>query len=320
MVRLVAITAIVAGHIWTMPVVRDLVYPWHVPVFFFLSGYLWKSSRSLGSEVSRRSRTLLKPYVFWGLLIFIPYAAALVVFNRATPEALLGPVYGGKLAGGPFATFWFVFALFATAVIWRALSNAPIALRVVVMAGGVVLGVFFGPELAGTPLAIGTALPALVFLAAGQLAKQYETKRPLVECAVAAGLLVIAVILVATDVAAPVDLKQGDWGTPILSTAVAIAISWSIVTIAVEVARAFTAKTASTVSYLALTGFTIVLLHPSFVAAGAALGVQPWIAFLAALLVPIVVALVALRTPLSLWVTGVERQPSRSLSRELVSS
>ncbi|QZY53062.1 acyltransferase family protein [Leucobacter tenebrionis] len=311
-VRILGIVAIVAGHVWMTPVMRELVFPWHVPVFFFLSGYLWKSGRGLREEISRRTSTLLKPYAFWLIALYVPWSIALFIFDEATPAKLWEPLYGGRGVGGPFNTFWFVFALFATAVIWRMLSTTPIAVRVGCTVVGALLGTLFGPQLASTPLALGNALPALVFLAAGQLARHLPIERTGARILTSVTALVVSGALVASGLSLPVNIKSGDWGTPVLSYLVAILISWALVILAETWARNLIPRVSAAISYAALTGFTVVLVHSTVIWLGFEAGVPLPLLFALALLIPVGVALIALRTRFSQWLTGVPRVTPRT--------
>ena len=62
LLRVVGTVAIVLGHIEGLKPLPDYVYPWHVPLYFMLSGWLWRpGSRAFGSEVRVRAKTLLLP-------------------------------------------------------------------------------------------------------------------------------------------------------------------------------------------------------------------------------------------------------------------
>ncbi|KGN32975.1 acyltransferase [Knoellia sinensis KCTC 19936] len=309
--RILAILAVVGGHVFVTPLVRHLVYPWHVPVFFFLTGYLWRTHRPIGDEVRSRGSTLLKPYVFWLALLFIPYLVELGAHDELSRSTALEPVHGGRPAIGTYGTFWFVTVLFTSTILWRLLSAATVAGRVVVVAVGVTLGALFGPELASLPLAVGSALPALAFLAAGQVARSSMPKEPKGGIPIALATVAGAAALVAFGVSEPVDIKQGDWGTPVLSTLVAIAISWSLVVIANRTSRAISPRVEAAVTTAALSGLTVVLLHPFLITAWSALGVPRPLTFVTATVTSALVGWAALHTPLSQWVTGAPRRTKR---------
>ena len=279
-----------------------MVFAWHVPVFFFISGWLWKPRR-MGDEFAARSRSLLKPYLFWLIALYAAYLGVLVASGRTTFGRLLAPIYGGSYATQPFTTFWFVFVLFAAAILWQALARVPSWARGIMLAVALGVSVYLGPQLAATPLAIGTALPALLFVAAGAWLRRLESRRWVPWAAGVVG--VTAWCLVLTGLVPPLDIKRGDWGHPLVSVIVAVAISWALVVVAQVLCQRLSARVGSAVTGFAVCGFTIVLAHPAVLWA-----LSAWTEtalFVAAIALPAAVARVALGSPVAQWVTGVPR-------------
>lgn len=308
LVRIVGVLAIVAGHIWFDEPFHALVFAWHVPVFFFISGWLWKP-RPMRQELATRSRSLLKPYVFWFVALYVAYVPALVADARFSGGLAFGPIYGGRFATEPFTTFWFVFALFAAAILWQAVVGG--WWKWPVLAFALVASVAFGPQLASTPLAIGSALPALLFIAAGAWLRRLDLGNWTPIVALIAGLLGLGLVLM--GIAAPFNIKGGDWGTPIVSVFVAVVISWAMVVLAQLACRNIPASAASAITGFALCGFTIVLAHPAVLWV---LRAWPNLAlFTAAIILPTAVALIAIRTPMSQWVTGAPKRVTLQASR-----
>ncbi|MET4782792.1 hypothetical protein ABIB56_002803 [Glaciihabitans sp. UYNi722] len=99
---------------------------------------------------------------------------------------------------------------------------------------GAVLGYTIGGTLARTPLSTGSALPCLSFLLLGGVAR---TVRPHIRTAapVGFGLLLIAAVSVASGICAPLDIKKGDFGTPVISIVVAGVISFGLLLVAESV-------------------------------------------------------------------------------------
>lgn len=102
----------------------------------------------------------------------------------------------------------------------------------------------------------------------------------------------------------PVDIKLGDWGTPVISVVVACAISWSLIALAKLITSAFVLKAATA---FALVGFTVVLVHPAVLWLLEPRGVPSVLVLAAAVAAPAAIGFVGRRTRLSQWVTGVKR-------------
>src|SRR4030065_1660166 len=73
--KALGICMVVLGHTAGLPAFgMNLIYSFHMPLFFFLSGYLLKEihlQQSLSGFLKRMWRTLLVPYIcFWVLSYF----------------------------------------------------------------------------------------------------------------------------------------------------------------------------------------------------------------------------------------------------------
>jgi len=244
--RILGICAIVIGH--TTPVARDALFIWHVPLFFFLTGWLWRD-RPLRAELGTRFRTLLVPYVWWLAVVGAVFVAVYAIRERSLPlRAVVDAVYGGTV-GRPFTTFWFFSALFVAAVVWRV---TPARARLVVAAAGLAALTFAGPQLSAAPLAVAVGACCVFFVAAGQLARTVR-----LPWQVGAVLAVVGVTAAAVDVVAPLDLKYGDVGTPVASVAVSVLICWGAL-----VTAEHWVPQAPWVSSLAAVGTPVILVHP----------------------------------------------------------
>lgn len=309
LVRCLGVLAIVAGHVWMSELTLEVFYTWHVPVFFFLSGYLWNPGKEPRVEVRSRVRSLLQPYLFWFVVTYAIFVVVKLAVGQLDVGEMLRPIYGGYFAYRPFTTFWFVFALFVAVVLYRLLDRLDHISRTLILLGCAALSVFFGTELAQTPLAVGSALPALSFLALGQGAawaqRSLNVRRKLL---LAAALSLVAFIAVVVGLALPFDIKQGVWGTPIVSLVVASLISWALILYAGIGMSLAPTWVGVLVTRLAQSGFTIVLAHPLILWLLDADPAQGnLLAFAIALVIPLFIAEVARRSLLSQWVTGVPR-------------
>lgn len=294
LVRLIAVAAIVAGHAFGRDATGALLYTWHVPVFFVLSGYLWAPGRSFRTELRRRWRSLGRPYLAW--LVLLTAATMGTGFDDAAARILEG-LYGGGVAGMPYITLWFVSTLFFTALLFRLIGRLPEPARWAIALAGAVAGWIWGPALSDTPLGIGMALTCLIYLLIGDALRRV---RPRIGRPAVAGVLLIAgsALLIVIGAAQLIDIKQGEYGTPVLSLVVSAAISAGLVLVAEAIVAP--GRFSQLCTTLAIPLLTVVLMHPIFL----------WTAwpapatFAAAVLVPLAVGLVAMRTPAAPWLTG----------------
>lgn len=313
-VRVLAIVAVVLGHVWTNEFVYRAVFPWHVAVFFFLAGYLWSPGRTLSIEVVRRWRSLAIPYMVWLGILLLGVLATHAVNRDLRLRDFIDPVYGGALATRPFSAYWFPTALFFVAVLARLTERLSIGVRATIVVVGLAAGYAVGPLLAKTPLAIGSALPCLSILIIGRLFALVRQRIPLdLPLGLAAGVL--ASVLVWTGVARPLNIKVGDYGTPVLSILVAGLYCVALVLVAEKAFHLLPSIWSSAATMLASAGLTVVLTHAVVLDV---LRVGPdgsLLAFVAAVVLPWAVGVLLYFTPASAVFNGVPGHRRRVLSK-----
>ncbi|MGB4135040.1 MAG: acyltransferase [Microbacterium sp.] len=297
LVRVIAVTAIVAGHVFTKEVTEVGLYTWHVAVFFILSGYLWRPGRPLRTEMVRRLQSLGRPYLAWFALLTV---ALLVVRPDGALPKIVGGVVGGRFAMMPYFTLWFVSALFFTAVLFRLVERVPYPLQWAIGIAGAVAGWVWAEPLSRTPLGIGYVATCLIYLLIGDAVRRMRERIP-APALVGAGLIAAAAVLILLGWAAPLDIKLGDNGTPVVSLIASSSVSIGMILVAERLVRPGRFSQACTL--LALPLLTIVLAHPLVLW----LDVPSWLQFAIGMLVPLALGLATLRTPLAPWITGQAR-------------
>jgi acyltransferase len=117
-----------------------------------------------------------------------------------------------------------------------------------------------GDKVAQLPLAIGVAVPCMIFILAGVEFRRLRSSitRPLL-----AGLFMLAIGfgLVFSHVSPPLDLKYGYFGVPVLGVCVAVMISAGFLLVAEAVLRTVTAAPATAIVRLAQAGLVVILTH-----------------------------------------------------------
>lgn len=309
LLRVAGIVAVVAGHVWSDDVVRAAVYSWHVPLFFFLTGYLWTAGRSVWSEVQRRTRSLLRPYLVWLLLVAAVWLPLSATSGSATASDLARLVAGGQHLVRPFSAFWFVTALFSCTVLYRLLDRFPGLVAWAVAAAGLVTASLAPRLVLLPPWSAGTGVAALVFVLVGRAVR---SRTPAITRPVPTGVALIASAALAILLGVqPLDLKHADLGTPVLSVAVASALCTGAVLVAVPLGSRTGRLTRAGISTLAASGLGVVLTHA--VVIWALPGLPPPIVFLAATVLPWTLMTIAARTPTAPWLLGV---PARTGSTD----
>lgn len=256
--RGIGILAVVAGHVWTRGPLRDAVYSFHMPLFFLLSGMLFRS-HPVGSFTMRQLAGQMRPYIlFLGILVLADQIIEPMQGHRPIfhdwPADFAVLAYGGSALRGPYTIFWFVPCLMVGRIIhnlvaahWpdpRALPQVAIALLSLVLAYAV------GAWTREGPLGL-IAVPMAVFLLWGGAAWRGVAWRWWM--IVPLGLL----SLVGLGGFVPtLNMKAAEYGWPILSIAAAIGVSLLIFRLSLVIA-----PRASMLAALGRASLVIMYLH-----------------------------------------------------------
>lgn len=300
LVRVFGVVAIVAGHTWDhRHFVQAGLYTWHVPVFFVITGYLWKPERTVRQELVNRAKTLLVPYAAWLILVTVIWLRFRAARGEPLDLSLLKTLpLGGNWIARPYSAFWFVTCLFFAAVFLRWLEKLGPFFPWLAAAVGITWAAGDPSALSHVPLGAGLALPAIGFLLVGQLLRRYRTTitRPL-----AAGLLLALPSwwLGWSGAVDTLNMKSANLGTPLVSVVVSAAISCGLILIAESVAQKLPAWSNRVVLVLAACAIPMILTHTLSLAITERLGYpsSKW-TFLVAYFVPLALALALRKTAL----------------------
>lgn len=309
--------AIVAGHVWIHGPARPFLYSWHVPIFFVLSGYLWNSDRSLGREIKSRVRSLLVPYGAWLLVLGTVAVSIESSEGRFDLTRILHILWGGQFATGrPFWAMWFVTALFFAAVVYRLISRLPLPAQWAIAVVLLVAAAYWpGHPARFLPLSLGLALPGIVFIVAGFTLRRFRgiIRRPAVT---GAALLVVSFGVIGLQWSQPLDLKQLNVGTPVLSAVIALAISVGLILLAegllgggggvIGLIGTPMDRMARVATPLAQASLTVLFLHTAVITVFDTLGLPKVAVFLFTIGVAWLIGLLLLRIPHSGAFTGVK--------------
>jgi len=183
MFRGLGILLVVLGHTTGLPgEVHRYVYSFHMPAFFFLSGYLFqldKVQRSPGSFINGKFHRLIIPAWCMGAVCGLVFVAKLPL-QRITLAAFLGLAWGTAVgfprADGNFLStpLWFLFCLFsletAAACLARLIGKAVVPLLMVTG----VAGIAWSARLPFVPFDLDIATSAAFFFAIGYMIRQRD--------------------------------------------------------------------------------------------------------------------------------------------------
>ncbi|MEJ7925197.1 acyltransferase family protein [Sphingobium sp. AN641] len=224
--RGIGIVAVVAGHAAPPGALRDMMYSFHMPLFFILSGMLTRP-RPVG-EFTRHQLAQLRPYaIFLILLLTTDLLVETMKGGRPIfhdwPADILPVLTGGTALRGPYTIFWFVPCLMVARILINGiLVRWPEPQRgawLVIVPAALMLAYGLGAWTDTSVLGLLTVPMALALLWVGLAWERTSWHRwmvvPLVLLSLPSLMLVFPSL----------NMKIGDYGWPIASMAGAIATS-----------------------------------------------------------------------------------------------
>ena len=200
--RAIGIIAMIMGHInfgWHFD---HLIHGFHMPMFFFASGFFFKENEdatALATKVRSKCRTLLLPYFVFAVFHIMLTAALEKQFDFEWLRLL---VFNTDKNGLPIAgALWFLTSLFFADVLYRFIDyyvGYGICMHwIAVFIGivGIILGIYLPFRL---PFGIDVSFVGLVFMHIGRIIHKHEKVMKVVNLnlSLSLALLVIGFILI----------------------------------------------------------------------------------------------------------------------------
>lgn len=176
--KMVGVFLMIYGHGSLCGDLRNYVFSFHMPMFFFISGMLYKPL-SLLETIKKNWRGLMIPYLLLNLICYIPQVLVLSLHGTLTIDRLLsnwGAVFLGLGydTNGliPMATpCWFIYALFLAKVM-MALSLKKGKKGLVIFCGlSILITILLQYEKIDLLVPVDSAFLAIPFLSMGYLLK-----------------------------------------------------------------------------------------------------------------------------------------------------
>ena len=122
--RGLGIICMVMGHIGFGGVFDHLIHAFHMPMFFFVSGFFYKDNDSIGKRIQKKAKALLIPYLFFGIAHYVVYLLMQIVTNSDLKIEPLLRLFTINTDGLAIAgALWFLTALFITDIFYSILDR-----------------------------------------------------------------------------------------------------------------------------------------------------------------------------------------------------
>lgn len=178
----IAIICIILGHLGSSEINR-IVYTFHVPIFFLISGYFFNDRKSIKEVVKSKAKTLLAPYAFTcGVIILLATLEGMFIGNPLGNARenfvywVYASIYGaGDYYSKPFTipaigAIWFLWALFWSNIFFRASLYFNKYIRIFFIAALFWTG-YNSPKLFWFPFSIQAGACATLYVYIGYLFK-----------------------------------------------------------------------------------------------------------------------------------------------------
>jgi len=184
--KAVAIICMVWLHIGTKFVITDhIVHVFHMPVFFVISGYLFKTGRSFPFFLKRKVKSLILPYFFWGILLCVFWTVIYISNNSQDSiyplKSILYSLLYNNAELSPYGCIqWFFTTLFFANVFFYLIvfltkENKRLIVLLSLILGLIGALVAFLPF--RLPLGMDISFMAVFFMGIGYLVKDIDLNR-----------------------------------------------------------------------------------------------------------------------------------------------
>lgn len=217
--RAIGITLMVIGHTAISLPIMTYIMSFHMPMFFFISGFLFRGNRPWKPYIVKKIRTLAVPYLAFGIIaITIVYFGKPSVFPQKLSAFL---VYSTEEY--PLATaMWFLAALFVGNVVYFAIDRVgnDIIKTLVIVALSVFGELFTHITNIVLPYAIAPALVGVGLMHIGRLMRPYEQQLVSLKGYVVVYLAILGAAL--SLIEGCVSMRSGTYPNAILFWVVAV--------------------------------------------------------------------------------------------------
>ncbi|MBE7441780.1 MAG: acyltransferase family protein [Flavobacteriales bacterium] len=107
------IIAVVAGHTFS-GTVKDFIFLFHMPLFFFIGGYLFKVKPNFKQYLNDKTIHLIVPYICFLIIIYFPFHFLSIgaLNSKNIMLYFIRPLVGGKYLFSYSSVFWFTTCFF----------------------------------------------------------------------------------------------------------------------------------------------------------------------------------------------------------------
>lgn len=293
----IGILSVVAGHIYG-GVLGDMIFLFHMPLFFVIGGMLYRSPYSDRAFLKQKAIHLLIPYVSFLILLSAKDVIAAFLHIVKSPSLatvfellqLVGTaIYGGRLLQGWTGVFWFVTCFFLTQqlfhILYQRCRRRGWILCMAIALSISYLNAQFFPQVS-FPWNANVVFAALPFFGFGFYVKQIQMNK--IIYGTAGGMMAIALWLISNGYEISYNMKGSGYGIPLITPIFSIALILSLMGLSKLIAQ-YLGMLQKGLAYLGTASMVIMYLHQPIQLTLKKLGTESEIRFSLALLIPVAI-------------------------------
>lgn len=199
----IGIILVAIGHIYHNSVIFNWIYSFHMPLFFFAAGWVYKEKPIL-EDIKRRIQTIVVPYFCFGTLTLVYWQLIERRFldsNMSFGSAVLGFISGQEDRLDFNVHLWFLPCFFVIVVLFNALMKimrGQRGLRFAVLISIAMSAVYVVKSLPSLPWGLDRILKFIGFYAFGTLCAKQVINRRIEDLKISVRWIIAAVLLTAS--------------------------------------------------------------------------------------------------------------------------
>lgn len=226
----IGILSVLIGHIFPRQNV-DFIYLFHMPLFFFISGYLL-SPQPTTNFITKKTKGLIIPYIYFALIIITLNTVISAILGSLTivdvAKSLIKSVYGGALLKGDLGAYWFITVLFISIIILNWMLNNLNTRKILLITIAMYSAFFINQHYIASivfPLGVNICLQAIPLMYIGYLSRNNQKFFKILS---AAGMAFLLMYVLLQPESMRVDFKASQYGIPVINTL--LSITWIYIT------------------------------------------------------------------------------------------
>lgn len=192
----IGIILVVFGHVHSNDIIYNWIYSFHMPLFFFAGGCVYKKKDVL-EDIKRRLNTIVIPYFSFGFLILVYWQLVERKFRYSELsfwDSVVG-LFRGQFGSLEFNVhLWFLPAFFVTVILFNLLQNigGKKLTHIVVILMSVAFVVFPLPELVW---GIDRVFKFIGFYAIGNIFADYKVDKQITKCPILIKVIISGILV-----------------------------------------------------------------------------------------------------------------------------